>query len=56
MSTDYIAFLKEMRRLIVEGAADLFVDHELSDVCAFDLNRYCNEIPPGASQRKFFSF
>ena len=37
--------------MIVEGAADLFVDHELSDVCAFDLNRYCNEIPPGAAQQ-----
>lgn len=35
----------------MEGAADLFVDHELSEVCAFDLNRYCSEIPPGASQR-----
>jgi hypothetical protein len=41
-----------MRRVIIEGAADLFIDRELSEICALDLTRYCNEIPPGASQRK----
>jgi hypothetical protein len=41
-----------VRRIIIEGAADVFVDHELSQICSVDLARYCNNIAPGASQRK----
>jgi Golgi apparatus protein 1 len=52
LNTRLSVLLKEVRRIIVEGAADIFIDHELSEICAFDLNRYCNDIPPGRSQRK----
>lgn len=44
---------KEVKRIIIEGAADIFVDHELSQVCENDLNRYCGDVPPGSAQRKF---
>lgn len=44
----------EIKRIIVEGAADVFVDHELSQLCDQDLNRFCGDIPPGSSQRKIF--
>lgn len=40
----------EIKRIIVEGAADVFVDHELSQLCEQDLNRFCGDIPPGSSQ------
>jgi hypothetical protein len=42
-----------VRRLIIEGAADVFVDHELTQECSTDLARYCSDVPPGASQRMF---
>ena len=40
----------EVRRIIVEGAADVFVDHELSQLCSSDLARFCSEVAPGSSQ------
>lgn len=42
--------------MIIEGAADVFTDHEMSEVCAYDLNRYCSEVPPGGSQRIYDYF
>ena len=44
----------EVKRIIIEGAADVFVDHELSQLCEPDLNRFCGDIPPGSSKRKNF--
>lgn len=41
---------EEVRRIIVEGAADVFVDHELSQLCSSDLARFCSEVAPGSSQ------
>ncbi len=40
----------EVKRIIIEGAADVFVDHELSNVCEKDLARFCVEVAPGAAQ------
>ncbi len=40
----------EVKRVIIEGAADIFVDHELSQVCEKDLGRFCADVPPGAAQ------
>jgi Golgi apparatus protein 1 len=42
---------EEVRRIIIEGAADVFVDRELSQICSSDLARYCSQIAPGASQQ-----
>lgn len=44
---------EEVRRIIIEGAADVFVDHELSQACSIDLNRLCSHIAPGSAQRNF---
>lgn len=41
---------EEVKRIIVEGAADVFVDHELSQLCSSDLARFCSDIAPGSSQ------
>ncbi len=42
----------EVRRSVVEGAADVFVDSELFVKCKDDLNRFCKHIPIGAANRK----
>ncbi len=42
----------EVRRSVVEGAADVFVDGELFVKCKDDLNRFCKHIPIGAANRK----
>lgn len=42
----------EVKRIIIEGAADLFVDHELSQVCEYDLGNFCGNVPPGSANRK----
>ena len=44
--------LKEVKRIIIEGAADVFVDHELSQVCETDLAKFCGDVAPGSAQRK----
>ena len=44
---------EEVKRIIIEGAADVFVDHELSQACSIDLNRFCSSIAPGSAQRNF---
>jgi hypothetical protein len=41
-----------VKRIILEGAADIFADHELHEICSSDINRLCYDIPPGAAQRK----
>ena len=40
----------EVKRIIVEGAADVFVDHELSQLCSSDLAKFCGDVAPGSSQ------
>jgi len=40
----------EVKRIIVEGAADVFVDHELSQLCSSDLAKFCSDVAPGSSQ------
>lgn len=42
---------EEVRRIIIEGRADVFVDRELSQICSTDLARYCSNIAPGSSQQ-----
>lgn len=44
---------EEVRRIIIEGAADVFVDHELTQACSIDLNRFCSNVAPGSAQRNF---
>ncbi|CAF0970601.1 unnamed protein product [Brachionus calyciflorus] len=41
----------EIRRIIIEGAADVFVDRELSQLCSIDLNRFCSDVAVGSAQQ-----
>ncbi len=45
--------LKEVKRIIAEGVADIHTDNQLMSSCSIDLTRYCIDVPPGAAQRKF---
>ena len=44
---------QEVQRIIAEGAADIFADHELHENCVRDLVRICYDVPPGAAQRSY---
>lgn len=41
---------QEVKRIIIEGAADIFTDHELHQACYSDIQRLCYDVPMGAAQ------